>query len=100
MEVRTEVKGGHLLNDCSRLYLLEHDQGHGSQRGEENGNNDHDDAHWDAFIEAGQSRDPPTMDENQMAELPLQSERNTRVQRDSPMLHLALIQLLTWCPSS
>lgn len=60
---RLEVKRGHLSNACGWSYLFEHDQGHGGQRGEENGNNDHDDAHGGAFIQAGHSRDPPTTDE-------------------------------------
>lgn len=50
--------------DCSWLYLFEHEQGHGGQRGEEDSNDDHNDAHWGAFIQAAQSRDPPTVDGN------------------------------------
>lgn len=40
-------------------HLFEHEEGHDSLRGEESRDEDHDDAHRDAGIQAGQSRDPP-----------------------------------------
>lgn len=55
---------GIFSNNNGWLYLLEHDQGHGGQGGEENGDDDHNHAHWDVFIQAGQSWDPPTVEEN------------------------------------
>lgn len=58
---KKKVKCG--STSVARLYLFEHDEGHGGQRGEEDGDDDHDDAHRDALVQAGESRDPPAEDQ-------------------------------------
>lgn len=83
-------------NNNGWLYLLEHDQGHGGQGGEENGDDDHNRAHWHVFIQAGQSRDPATMEENRKFDTV--GRLNSEVSRKQTRF-LTDVESLTWCPS-
>lgn len=85
------------MDERRRLYLFEHDEGHGGQRGEEDGDHDHDDAHRDAPVQAGESRDPPAGDGKKTFRDILAV--SGRIQSDQDLLNLVPVQLLTCCPS-